>query len=987
MKVKLGILLPFLMTIFYFPLNNHKQKDRGDETALKAAEEARKARMEWVENKYYTLTLEEKIGQLFNIRAHSNLGAEHIAQVKEAITKYKVGGLTFFQGTPEKQAELTNTYQALSKKVPLMIAMDAEWGLGMRLKKKSISFPKQLTLGAIQNNHLLYDMGKEVAWQLRRLGVHVNFAPVVDVNNNPNNPVINTRSFGEDKYNVAAKGYMYMKGMEDNMVLSCAKHFPGHGDTDVDSHYDLPQILHDSVRLENIELFPFKLLSQHGVGSMMVAHLFIPTFDNTANRPSTLSKKTVTGILKDKIGYDGLLFTDGLGMKGVTKHHQPGKLEVEALKAGNDILLLPENLPAAAKEIKAAILAGDLDSTQVFNSVKKILDAKYRLGLYNYQPIQVKDIKRELNHAGAKRLKKKLYENALTLVRNADGLVPFKDLSNTKIASLTIGKTARTAFQKRLGKYASIAFYNSGSEPATNLISQLKKYDTVIVDIQGLSNSPSKGFGIKQSMITFLENLQKETKVILTLFGNPYSLKYFDNIENVLMAFDEDDDILLQEAAAEGLFGVFGLNGKLPVTASDKSQFGDGIMTTALQRLRYDRPENVGMNKDSIAKIETIAQEAINIKATPGCVVLVAKDNKVVFNKGFGYHTYAKKKAMKNDAVFDLASVTKIAATTLAIMKLYDEGKIDIYGTIGQYLPAAKGSNKENLIIKDVMAHHAGLKAWIPFYKETITKSKRNPRPLTKLYKKTKTKDFSMQVTDKLYMKNAYVDEIWKQIFESELRSTNAYKYSDLGFYMLAEIVKEITGQTIDEYTRKHFYLPMGLTTMTYRPLDRLSKTKIVPTENDNYFRRQRVQGTVHDMGAAMLDGLSGHAGLFGTANDLAVIMQMLLNKGYYGGKQYIRPETVALFTSRYPSSSRRGIGFDMREMDSFKSQNVSQKASYSTFGHLGFTGISAWADPDHNLIYLFLSNRTYPSMNNFKLNKKDIRPRIQETIYNAIGS
>ena len=283
----------------------------------------------WVETMFNNMTEDQRIAQLFMIRAHSNKGPDHIEKVTKLVRDYQVGGLCFFQGTPEKQAELTNKYQQLSK-VPLMISMDAEWGLGMRLKSSTISFPHNLTLGAIQNNNLIYDMGQEVARQCRRLGVHVNFAPVVDINNNKDNPVINYRSFGEDRYNVSAKSFMYMKGMQDGNLMACAKHFPGHGDTNVDSHFDLPIINHDMPRLDSIEMFPFRLLAEHGMQSMMIAHLHVPAIDATANRPTTLSPKAVTNILKEDIGFDGLIFTDGLGMKGVTKHYRAGEVEAKA---------------------------------------------------------------------------------------------------------------------------------------------------------------------------------------------------------------------------------------------------------------------------------------------------------------------------------------------------------------------------------------------------------------------------------------------------------------------------------------------------------------------------------------------------------------------------------------------------------------------------------------------------------------------------------
>jgi beta-N-acetylhexosaminidase len=974
-----------IVSILLLALQTPFRRDKWSERIAAAQIEAYKKEAQWVDETFARMNRDERIGQLFNIRAHSNLGNDHVAQVEKMIQEYHVGGLTFFQGTPEKQAELTNRYQQIAGKIPLMIAMDAEWGLGMRMKETTISFPKQLTLGAIQDNRLLYDFGKEVAWQLRRLGVHVNFAPDVDVNNNPRNPVINYRSFGESPKNVAAKGYMYAKGMQDYGVLACAKHFPGHGDTDVDSHLDLPRIMHDSLRLDSIELYPFKVLAQHGVGSVMVAHLFVPAFDSRPNRPSTLSKNTVADLLKTKIGFNGLVFTDGLGMKGVTKNFQPGKLEVEALKAGNDVLLLPENVPAAAKEISAAMLNGSLDSVQVYNSVRRVLHTKYQLGITYFSPVKVENITSELNHEEALELKKKLAENALTLCRNKDGIVPFKILENKKFASLAIGSSQRTPFQTRLGKYTRFAHFNTGSAPAAGLSSQLKNYDYVVVGLHDMSNSASKNFGLTQAAITFLEELQRQTKVVLVVFGNPYSLKFFDNMPNIIVAYE--DEAVYQEAAAEGLFGALKMSGKLPVTASKVARFGDGEETAYLQRLGYDSPQSVGLNADTLLLIDKIAQEAINAKATPGCVVLVAKSNKVVYNKAFGYHDYTNSHPTSTDDIFDLASVTKIAATTISLMRLQDEGKFNTEGSLGDYLSMAKGSNKENLPIKDMLAHQAGLTAWIPFYKETLKVDKRKRTyPDPNIYKKTPSADCSLCVADDMYMKNDYAKQVWQQILDSDLRGNTNYKYSDLGFYLFSKVVEQQSGKPIDQYTQETFYQPLGMASTTFKPLEKFDKSSIVPTENDSYFRNQKIQGHVHDMGAAMLDGVSGHAGLFSTANDLAIYGQMLLNKGSYGGKQYLRPETVALFTTRRAGSTRRGLGFDMKELDPGKSQNLAPSAADATFGHLGFTGICIWIDPQNDLSYVFLSNRTYPSMNNNRLNSLDIRPRIQEVVYHALN-
>lgn len=941
---------------------------------------------EWVQRKFDALTDDEKIGQLIMVRAHSNLGSSHERAVEQLVEKYKVGGLLFFQGTPTRQAQLTNRYQAKANKIPLMVAIDGEWGLGMRLRGSTVSYPRQLMLGAINDDRLLYDMGKEVARQCRRLGVHVNFAPVVDVNNNINNPVINDRSFGDSRPNVTTKSYMYMMGMQDNGLMACAKHFPGHGDTDTDSHNDLPVIKHSKSRLDSVELYPFKVLAQHGLQSMMIAHLSIPSLDNTYRLPSSLSRKIVTNLLKEDLGYEGLIFTDGLEMQGVRKYFKNGEIEVKALIAGNDILLVPPDVPTAISAIKKALDTGELSRSEFEAKVRKVIRAKYRLGLHDYKPIDLKNLSADLNNEAATTLKRKLTEAAITVVRNKDEVIPFRRIDDLNMASVSFGRGRATAFQQAMNRYSNISNYYSGrsisSSRTRSWVSSLGRKDYVVVSFHAMSKSPSRNFGISQSAVEFVEQLSKRTKVVVVVFGSPYALKLFDNIDCVVAAYDEDD--LTQEITAQGIFGGFAMSGRLPVTASYKSKYGDGVPTYGLMRLQYGSPADVGLDAEKLKKIDAIANEAINIRATPGLQVLVSKNNTVVFHKAYGHHTYAKEREVRTDDIFDMASVTKIAAATLSVMKLVDEGKVDINRTLGTYIPRVRGTNKENLIIKDVMAHHARLKSWIPFYKETVLGTD-NPEYVKGIYSEVQTDTFSVKVADNLYMNKYYKDVVYQKILDSELRSRNSYVYSDLGFYLIKDLVESVTNMPFEEYVQQTFYRPLGLSATGFNPWERFPKDRIVPTERDNYFRNQTVQGYVHDMGSAMLGGVSGHAGLFSTANDMAIIMQMLMNGGVYGGKEYLKPETIEQFTHRYPRSKRRGIGFDMKQLDSRSSENMSPLASSQTYGHMGFTGICVWSDPAHDLTYIFFSNRTYPTMNNKKLINEDIRPRIQSAIYKAM--
>ncbi len=943
---------------------------------------------EWASAKLKLMSLDEKIGQLFMIRAHSDKGPEHIKSIEDQIKKYKVGGLCFFQGTPTKQAELTNKYQRLTD-TPLLISIDGEWGLGMRFKKNSISFPKQLTLGAVSDNTLIYEMGQSVASHLKRIGVNLNFAPVIDVNNNPDNPVIHNRSFGESMFSVATKSYAYVKGMQDGGIYACMKHFPGHGDTDVDSHYDLPVISHSKKRLDSLELMPFRVLSQLGVKSAMTAHLSIPALDPEPNRPTSLSRKVVTGILKDQLHFEGLIITDALEMQGVAKHFKPGDMELEALKAGNDILLLPIDIKTAVEKLKSEVQTQRLDEAIIDQRVMKILKAKYDLGLTGKPYIKnLSLISRDVNDQASLTLKKKLYQKALTLVKDDKKLVPIKNLGTHKIASLSLGHSkGKSDMQKMLSNYGITAQHYVGKEISAEKVNQLKvqlaKYETIIISLHDLSISSKKDFGISKSMFDIIYELNSRQNIILVNNGSPYALKYFRMIPTIIQAYEEDK--LMQEVTAQAIFGSQKIEGKLPVTAHEDFPVGAGITRPSMYRLGYATPEEVLMSSDSLDEIDTIVQEMFNKKAAPGCQILAARAGKVFYHKAFGYHTDKKQKKVKLDDVYDVASVTKILATTISMMKLYDEGKLNTNHKLSQYLPELDTTNKGNLIIEDVLAHHSGLPGWIPFYEDSMEKEVKNPKRLEKYYRPQYEDTHTLKVTDKLYLRNDFKDTIYRQIYNCDLRTSRNYKYSDLGFYLFDNIIRNLSGKPLDVYANENFYTPLGLHNTTFNPLRKIPKERIPPSEKDDYFRDEVIHGHVHDMGAAMLGGVSGHAGLFSNAQDLAVLMQMLLNGGSYGATRFISPQTIRKFTTRYHRSTRRGLGFDMKQLDSSKTENTCEEASDQAFGHLGFTGISVFADPKYDLIYIFLSNRTYPTMENWTFSKNNYRPRIQSVFYKAM--
>ncbi|HXH18265.1 MAG TPA: glycoside hydrolase family 3 N-terminal domain-containing protein [Chitinophagales bacterium] len=939
-----------------------------------------KSRDRWVDSIFSRLTDEERIAQLFMVAAYSNRDEKHKAEMDSLIRKYGIGGLIFFQGTPYKQAQLTNYYQSISK-VPLLIAIDAEWGLAMRLDS-TIAFPHQLTLGAHTDTRLIYEMGKDIARQCKRLGIHVNFAPVADINSNPSNPVINDRSFGEDKLSVSLKALAYMEGLQSEGVMACAKHFPGHGDTDSDSHLTLPVIYSDRKRLDEMELYPFKVLINNGVQSIMAAHLFIPQLDSTPNLASSLSPRVVTDLLRMEIGFNGIVFSDALNMKGVSSFFRPGEVDLKAFQAGNDVMLFAGDVPRAVRMFLGALKDSVIQRDDLYRRVKKILYAKFDAGLSKYHPIALQHLTQELNQPASQWLRQRLFEDAMTLLANKDSLIPFLKLDTLTFGSVSIGAKQQTPFQAMLGNYAPFEHFQIRKDAAPqefeNLLVKLAKFKLVVAGIHDMNRHPNKNFGITDASLEFLKQLSERTKVAVTVFGNPYSLKHFEDFDWLLEAYEEQD--AAQQVAAQVLFGGISAKGQLPVTASEKFKAGMGLTTPSPIRLKYTFPEETGIPSQYLTTVDSIASAAIRDKATPGCQILIAKDGRVIYYKAFGYYTYDSAIPVKTTDLYDIASITKIAATTLSLMRLYDERKFQLNRTLGDYLTILDSSPLKSLMTKDVLLHQARLRSWIPFYQTTIADS-----VYAKFYQKEKKEPYIIEVAKDMFMRKDGTDSIYFQIINSKLNPKKEYLYSDLGFYLFKQIVEKLSGRTFEDYTAKTFYQPLGLSTMTFKPLEKFPRERIVPTEDDKTFRKQLLQGYVHDPGAAMLGGVSGHAGLFSNANDLAILMQMLLNRGEYAGVRYFSPTTVSLFTRKQEENNRRGLGFDKPELDPYKLKSTATDASPRTFGHSGFTGTCVWADPDYNLIYVFLSNRVHPTADNQKLIQKNIRTQIHQAIYDAL--
>ena len=934
----------------------------------------------WVDSVYNKLTFDERIGQLFMIAAYSNKDSVHANKIDKLIRYSKVGGVIFFQGGPVRQAILTNRFQSKSR-LPLLIANDAEWGLSMRLDS-TYRYPWNMTLGAIRDSKLIEKVGIQMGEQSKRMGIHFNFAPVLDINTNPKNPVIGFRSFGEDKVNVAESASAFVKGYQSTGLLATGKHFPGHGDTDVDSHLALPTVSFSKERFNDVEFYPYKKLFSEGLASVMVAHLNVPSLEPSQNVPSSVSYNIVTNVLKNQLQFKGLIFTDALNMKAASNFRKPGEIDLEAFLAGNDILLCPENVPVAEETIRKAYHDTLISEERLAYSVKKILKYKYKVGLNSYKPVSIPNLYNEINTPANDALQYELYENAITVLKNKNELLPINKLENNKIAYVKLGDDANSSFVTTLKKYTEITEVSDANVDSLNV--KLQNYNTVIVGFHK-SDKAWKKQEFSETELLWLQEIAKKNIVILDVFAKPYSLlpiATFDEIEGVVLSYQNSD--VAQVVSAELLFGAIEAKGKLPVSINTHFKVNDGLSTEKLNRLGFSTPENVGMNSATMSKIDNFANFAITNKMTPGIQILVARKGKVIYQKSFGYHTYENKVKVVNSDIYDVASLTKILATLPNVMQQYDQKKVNMETTLGTMLPIFANSDKQDIHFKELLSHYARFQAWIPFYEGTLDSSK---KPSAKYYRKVADNQFSKQVADSLFIRNDYHDTIMKKIIESKLIPKKEYKYSDFTFIILKDYLERVTGKKLDVLVQENFYNSLGMNNTTFNPLKKFNKYIIPPTENDTYFRHQILQGYVHDMEAAMEGGVGGHAGIFSNTMDIAKIMQMYLQKGSYGNQRYFSEKTFTDFNTCYFCSegNRRGIGFDKPQQPGMAGPTCGC-ASLTSFGHTGFTGTMTWADPETEIVYVFLSNRTFPGTNATNtLSKENIREDIQRVIYDAI--
>lgn len=936
---------------------------------------------EKVDSLLNSMTLREKIGQLLMIEVYSDRDEEYNRAMLDTISWYKPGSIVFFKGSPFAESKLLNSLQEVSD-IPMLVAMDAEWGVAMRLDSV-VSMPRFMALAATRDSAMIYNYGKILGQQCRRLGIHINFAPVVDVNSNPLNPVINYRSLGENQHLVAKFSSWFCAGMMSEGVMPVAKHFPGHGNTSQDSHKTLPNINENLALIDSVHLLPFREMVSENVWGIMVAHVYAPALDNTYLLPSSLSHKIIYDLLRVKMQYKGLIITDALMMKGVTRGNKSGSIEVQALQAGNDLLLMPQDIILTLDSVEKAVLDGRISLEQIDESVRKVLKTKFELNLFEKKAVDLNNLYEDLNKPCYFSSSQKIFDEAVTLIYDHESLLPYSaNRENVGVVSFYIEK--ESSFHKEASKYAKIKTFFIPDPKKTNVVNSVMQnvsdYDTLILCVHQMNYWIRDNYRFTSTLRSVINRFAKKHKVILCLMGNPYAFRSYtftDAPRALIVAYERNQ--MAEISVAKAIFGSIPFQGRLPVTISKYFPAGTGLQ---IQNgvLHESDPVELGFDLKALLEIDEIVEQAIRDTVMPGCQIMAIKDGIIFYNKSFGYHTYDSIIRVENSHLYDLASLTKMLATTLAVMKLYENGIIDLQAPLENYLSVSKGTPVGKLHLDRILTHSSGLAPWKPFYLHVMNKPDLNPYWVSS----EKSATYPVEICNGIYIRSEFSDTIVQRILRSKLKADQGYKYSDLGFILLKFMVEDVSKQDFQTYMNETFYYPLGLNTLMYNPLSKFDLSVIPPTEQDTLFRDILVHGYVHDQNAALFGGVAGQAGLFSNTYDIAVIMQMLMQGGKYEGKQYLKTSSILKFTSTYFDKNRRGLGFDKSVMRKYG--NACIEASPRSYGHSGFTGTYVWSDPDNGLIYVFLSNRVYPNAENKKIVKQNIRTRIHSLFYKAVS-
>jgi CubicO group peptidase (beta-lactamase class C family)/beta-glucosidase-like glycosyl hydrolase len=925
-------------------------------------------KMSWVDSVFNKLKVQERIGQLFMLSVSANASEDEIDDLISRVRASDPGGLYLRGGGPVSWVSLYNKIQRVSK-VPMIVGMDAEWGVGQTIDSL-MRFPRPLAIGAIKNDSLVEALGKEIARQMRVLGVHINFAPNADIHLKGQQA---SRFFGTSKNRVSQTSIAFVRGLQQNGVVACAKHlFDNENKADLDS-----TIYFGLNRLDTLDFYPYQQLIQHGVGGLLTSHLHFSIREKRKAVPASVSSLFINQVVKNQFGFSGLLFSEMPYLQSISNKSK-GETEMLAFEIGNDFLIDSKDIREAKRRIQKAIKKNPMLAAQLEQSVKKILGVKYEASLRVKPYLNPDNIVRRVNSEEALALKYALTESSITIIQNKNDFLPIQRLEGKKFASLTIGKEAENDFTHFLGKYTTFENFTIRSISDTSQVMQrLKSFDVVVVGIHPLATN------FLPVIYPWLDHLSRLTNTVVFSFAIPVAFSPMDSVRALGITYSDDD--VAEKIAAQVIFGARQGAGALPYNISPVFEEGTSNVNSKLDRLAYGVPAEVHMNQGILENIKTIAREAIDSLATPGCSILIARKGKVIFEQPMGWQTYDNKIAVTENTIYDLASITKVSATLQTIMFLTERGLIDVNKKASIYLPELKESNKKDFTLKDILTHQAGLWPYLPFWQQTMKDSFLLPE----YYSGVRSEDFPYPVAENLFAAKSVKDSLWQWIIRARVRDKTLrtpfdYRYSDMGFYILQHLAEKKLNQPMQDFLYQNLYEPIGASTTGYLPLNKFPPDQIAPTEADMQFRKSTLIGYVHDQGAAMHGGIAGHAGLFSSANDLAKLGQMWLQGGSYGGTRFFRPETIEHFSQQQYESSRRGLGWDKPTQSEWNGP-TSHYASPKTFGHTGFTGTGIWIDPEFDLVYIFLSNRVYPDMNNGKLLSTNIRPRIQDVIYRSI--
>lgn len=960
----------------------------------------------WVESTFARMSPDDRITQLFVMCVASSSDSASRARLERYVAKNHVGGLIYMDSDMDELARTANIAQSMSP-VPLMITIDAEWGLSMRMPGVP-SYQRNLALGAIADDNLIYDYGREMARQLRRMGIHVSFAPVLDVNDNPLNPVIGTRSFGENPDIVSRHAIAYARGLEDGGVMAVGKHFPGHGSSFEDSHKTLPVIDKSMDQLRVCELVPFGRFINAGFSGMLTAHLNIPAIEQQ-RIPTTMSHHCVTDLLKNQMGFEGLVFTDALNMQGALA--MPGSPCVNAFLAGNDVLLMPLDSEGELKAMKLAIAAGRIKQKDVDERCKKVLRYKYALGLTEKQTVDMAHLREDLNNDPSQVVMHQLASSSVTVLKNEGKMLPIADLMNNRIAVVTMGckDGLKSMFQDRADDYAQVTAFDLTDTSAAAVAAQIKEggFNTVLVAV-----ATGKQGNYAREVETLLSSCDN---IVLSLLTQPYDIeKYSDAIVSpavkaVVLSYENSE--IAQDYAVQTIFGGNAARGSLPISlkCGDREYaVGTGIKTEAT-RLGYTCPAEVGLSNYLLHQIDSVATLGVNEKAFPGCQVIVGRHGKIVAKKSYGEIAYDTGIDVTDNTIFGLASVSKATGTLSALMKVYDNGGFKLDDKASQYIPGLRRPDKEGMTFRDLLFHETGmppsLSMWEMMmdhktYKGQLITGKpdadhtilimkgayghKDAKLRTDILSATKTDKFNVQIAEGIWGGKCTYDSIMNRLYAAKL-GPKKYLYSCCNFSLLANAIELITHKPLNVVAQGEIFGPLGAYHTMYRPLEKFPADQIAYTEVDTYLRRQHIHGYVHDELAAFSGGVQGNAGLFSTGNDLAKLLQMWLNGGTYGGKRFYKPETVKVFTTEKSPNSHRGLGFDKPVVGDPDASNTCEEATPETYGHTGFTGTSFWVDPVNDMFYIFLSNRVSPTRSNPNFGRISARSHIHSLIYKAI--